>query len=400
MKTQQIILLFCISILNFSCKNKTQNTSQYPIHIDFGNHVDKYKEIPLSQIADSVSYVKLENRPECFVDNLSKVLLSDQFIFTFTRKAVLQFDKKGKFIRQIGKKGKGPEEYNRVMDLYIDKTSRKLFVNAGSKIQIYDFDGKYIGYHKYFFNEFFTYLDTNTIVSATANYNGQQKNLLLFTNPQLDTLGKHPNTHFFKHPTSIYMVQSDFKRNFYTFKNQLYFVPTYNDTIFHLKDPKHLLPKFIVDKGKYKLPLKYRLECIADYEKFFLKAKDYYLTFTDELDDYVLISYVHANYAGKTKLAIYNKKTGETYSLGKSKNQASGFSNDIDGFGTFVHHSIQDDKYMVTFYEASQLIETKKELVKQQSNSEKKIQLSASYQKLMNTISEEDNLVVQIVYLK
>ena len=56
------------------------------------------------------------------------------------------FDKKGKYIKQIGKKGEGPDEFQVITDVFIDKTRNViLFLSHFGSVLIYDIEGNYIG---------------------------------------------------------------------------------------------------------------------------------------------------------------------------------------------------------------------------------------------------------------
>lgn len=198
----KLALLYLVCLGLFSCQNKTKETVvnqdkfQYPVEIDFGNNFKNYKEIKLSEIADSVEYVKLENLPECLIKDAWSVQVSDSFIFVAQYNSLLQFDRKGKFIRQIGKKGRGPKEYANVYGLCINRDDQRLYVNAGKsqKIQVYDFEGEYKTGHKYFQNREFEMLDSVKVVSPIENFHGQEPLKLLVTGPDKDTLTSLCNT--------------------------------------------------------------------------------------------------------------------------------------------------------------------------------------------------------------
>lgn len=56
---------------------------------------------------------------------------------------VLLFDRKGKFIHKIGKKGQGPGEYASLTDIAVDEEENRIYL-GGHKLICYDFEGNYM----------------------------------------------------------------------------------------------------------------------------------------------------------------------------------------------------------------------------------------------------------------
>lgn len=222
-----ILILACLEL--FACQDKGMRgyVDQYPVEIDFANNFKNYKEIKLSHIADSVEYVKLENLPEGLVKQAWSVHVTDSFIFVAQYNSLLQFDRKGKFIRQIGKKGRGPSEYINVFGLSVNGHDHRLYVNAGrlKRIQVYDFQGEYKTSHKYFSNREFDMLDSVKVVSSIENFHGQEPLKLLVTGPDLDTLATLPNTLKYPFQKESFMISTSFEKRFYRWNGILHFCP-------------------------------------------------------------------------------------------------------------------------------------------------------------------------------
>src|SRR5699024_7401469 len=75
--------------------------------------------IDLDRILDSSYYIPLETTKDNLIGNVDKILFSDDRIIIverFQRHAAFIFSNKGKFINQIGVKGKGPHEYMGIRD--------------------------------------------------------------------------------------------------------------------------------------------------------------------------------------------------------------------------------------------------------------------------------------------
>lgn len=408
-----ILSLLGLAILGlFSCTNKTKklekNTEivkteiQYPVTIDFANNFTNYKEIKLSEVADSVEFVKLEMSPNCLIRRPNSVHVTDSFIFVAQYRSMLQFNRKGKFIRQIGKMGRGPKEYAHIYHACIDRDKERVYVNAGEsrKIQIYDFEGKHIGRNKYFSNSKFEMLDSAKTVSFIGNHYGQQAYKLLITGSERDTLGYLLNTVKFPHQGRTTIMSYPYSSRFYRWNNVLNFSSLYGDTVFQVNAVNDITPRYIINKGKYKLPVDSRIERVQGGKNFRQKAENYFLTWEYEIEDYLLISYIKANYDGMPKLAVYNKHTGELFSVGNSDKKKFGFTDDLSDSGHYFPISVQDNKYMVTYYSAISLYDENKERLKKIEEGKTVYTPTAKHQDFLDSLKMDDNLVVQIVHLR
>ncbi len=105
------LTLFTLSLVFFSCtpSGKADNGL---VTIDVKVALKTEKEFRLSEMVESIEYVKLETRPECLVSNASRVIGKKYIVLLNSEPPqILLFDRTGKFIRPIGKVGKGPGEY-------------------------------------------------------------------------------------------------------------------------------------------------------------------------------------------------------------------------------------------------------------------------------------------------
>ena len=165
----------------------------------------------------------------------------------------------------------------------------------------------------------------------------------------------------------------------------------YDDTVFCVKNVDEAEARYILNKGKYKLPANKRVERIRDFNNYKKVAQPYLNTAVQELDAYVFVHYTSFNYEGDEHLAVYDKNKRDFYSVGTE--DAPGFKNDIDGAGLFIPYRIYDDCRMISYYNAIDFKEEYKDAINNPS-------VSASFRDLYNETSEEDNLMIQIVHLK
>ena len=152
-KIYVLMVLLMAGVL--SCTQTTGKTTteteadegQFPLYIKFEKpDIKSLKPLYLSEFVDKIDYVQLETLNQCLLPPKIGVNLTKDFIFVWSGYQLYQFDKEGKFIRQIGKKGQGPGEYMLSKLGFDDVNSRILVVsNTSATPLIFDYDGKFLG---------------------------------------------------------------------------------------------------------------------------------------------------------------------------------------------------------------------------------------------------------------
>ncbi len=100
--------------------------------------------IPLSFFTEEMEIVKLDNRDEALVGQTG-VTVSDNYILVYgsRQNPFKLFDRKGKFLTNIGAIGQGPGEYQMVYDAKLDEANNRIYIlpwNA-SQLLVYDLQG-------------------------------------------------------------------------------------------------------------------------------------------------------------------------------------------------------------------------------------------------------------------
>lgn len=108
------------------------------------NHVD-VDSVGLSMLADSVSYLDLETTDGSLIGRIGDVKVTPQGIIVLDSKQdiALLFDRNGRFMRQIGNRGQGPEEYLHLVS--IDADDSTIYLNDVMNVIKYDYEGHYTG---------------------------------------------------------------------------------------------------------------------------------------------------------------------------------------------------------------------------------------------------------------
>ena len=125
----------------FSCSGETKQTATEEKTIDniirLGDAINQIREVNLSELVDSVTYLPLETRKECLLRNTSWFNYSPPYIIC----SRTVFDLNGKFVRTIGSIGQGPGEDPA---LYMGSLFTKgHFYSYGHKLIEYDENGKF-----------------------------------------------------------------------------------------------------------------------------------------------------------------------------------------------------------------------------------------------------------------
>ena len=114
-------LLIICALLIISCNIKKDKNSEISsthtnknfieINID---RLDTEKKISFSSVFKSYKLIPLETSENCLIGRIDELKVFDDTLYVLDRniaKALFVFDNKGRFIRKIGRLGKGPGEY-------------------------------------------------------------------------------------------------------------------------------------------------------------------------------------------------------------------------------------------------------------------------------------------------
>jgi hypothetical protein len=373
MKTHTYFI--AIGLLLASCNNSIN--SDLPYRIDLENSIKNINSVPLSTLGRKIEYVPLETDTACLIQNISNVFLTDSLIFVSDYNRLLKFDKNGKFIKQIGTKGRGPGEYPSLGNFLIDEGNREIFVLSSRIVLIYDFNGNFkrdfkidFPCRQFILNESSELIfhsfnlptpSTDTvyswyIIDRTGTILRKIENTLPRTNKgvvvPVSPLYMHDDTpHFMEFGIdTLYSYDNNEKKPY---------------AIFHLGNLK-----FPPDPTMSEVPQingKIWINEIRETKKLF------FVNIWWDLSDSI-------------SNCIFDKSSA-SFSILKN----SGFTNDIDGAMAFWPKKIINDNLMLDYVDAFNLIKTSKKI--QKDNNEQTSQLN----NLITQLSETSNPVLIIL---
>ncbi|MDR2144890.1 MAG: 6-bladed beta-propeller [Tannerella sp.] len=141
-----VLLLLTVYIL-VSCRDSNRKDksehSDYTIIKTLNDETNPSRETVSFQ---NIEIVPLETNENCLISTVRSMYLKDSLIYIHDGSLKLfVFDRKGHFIRQIGSRGQGPEEYLALNSFYIDDSDNSIVIADCMKMAFlyYDLEGRY-----------------------------------------------------------------------------------------------------------------------------------------------------------------------------------------------------------------------------------------------------------------
>ena len=300
---------------------------------------DAYKKqltLTTNDFIESITYIPIETSQSCLIDAGPRIdLTKDQIIITNNNKCLLFDRSSGKFIREIGKYGRGPSEYQATRGgFFNDLTSNIYFLGWKGNLVKYSLEGKQIGsipipnfkdsFTEPFFPENFNYVDNNSIACNIFNSLGTQKTLIMIFDEKGKQIGSVPNHNITKeHKFSL----TTGELRFYHFNDKLLYHHRDNDTIFYITQNKEI-PYLIIASGKSKKSQ---------------KSKDEAVFLTNYLESQ-RFNFFNFKAAGKEYFSLYDKSNSSL----KAIELTNGITNTTDNFLPFRPIAIHNEEIVGT----------------------------------------------------
>ena len=136
-------ITFCVLILFItSCDKKDSIKSDKGImKIEVRNAINSEGiELALSELGRELSYIPLETSELCLISNVTNLVFTKDYILITDSKELFQFSRSGKFLRKIGKLGKGPGEHGTFIKFAVDDSNEKeiFILNHPYSVNVYD----------------------------------------------------------------------------------------------------------------------------------------------------------------------------------------------------------------------------------------------------------------------
>ena len=253
--TRTLFVIFSGAILLSACHRNRPVTGLTVLHppLQTTEHL-----LHLSDIADSLSYIKLATDTSNLIGVIDKIIpLKDRILIVDKdiTQTIYIFDKSGKFIRKINKKGRGPGEYLSLNDVAVDVSNKRLIVHddMAQKISIFTYEGEFIEKIRLdFITTSIAYLGNNRLACYcdyinNPNYSIRSKspNLILFDLQTRKTQSKL----FFNSTINRLGITGLINNLSSTYSNDtVHLIMPLNDTVYSICNNK-VQPEYYVDLG-------------------------------------------------------------------------------------------------------------------------------------------------------
>lgn len=371
-----IVMLGSIFLLS-TCKDVKQNNTTLLYNVDAGRDFDKLSTIPLSAIGSKLEYVPLETDSACLLHSITKVSLTDSLLFVSDNNRLLLFDRKGKFINQIGSQGRGPGEYNRILAFANDMKNREIYLLSDRKIHIYDFKGQFI-------REFTLGFPSHQMLLTGNN------DLILHSCNIPQANEKPPNSWYIidRHGRTRKALPNTLKRSnggitiiftpLYIFSGKIHFMEFGIDTLYCYHN-NIKTPHIIFHYDEVKLPPDPTIDEVPG-----LPGKIWISSVLESESSLYIQTWSAIPYSISN--CFFDKSTLTFHRLTENC-----FTNDIDGGASFWPISILNDSLLVDVVDAYDLIKSFKEQSKSPT-------LSDQLTNVVSGLTETSNPVIVILY--
>lgn len=379
MKQITLIFIVVINLLILSdCESIKENPNSVKI-IDVEKSITENSSINLQQASTSVDYIPLETNENCILGDAIEAIIINKHILVISKMSnpgLFLFDLDGKFIRKLGKRGKGPGEYGNIGSVSFDEHIEELLISTDSKNRIikFKFDGS--SSEGISLKSSIGFVYHNSVVYAHKpsfvfrGNNNDNKQLLVFN----AKTGKIINSF---HPVNIaktkYIDMFVELPSFSIVDNNVYYFVSKEEIVYKLAEDS-CVPNYQFQFGKYGFPDNYKW----DYQGY-NNARNTNKVRIESV--FVSNSFLLCivNQQGINRVMVYDKKNDKMYNSINNKTDYVPL--------TFIHNIYQNK--IVSNLQVLELI-----------NSDYREKFPDKLKRILKSAKESNNPILRVVTLK
>lgn len=317
MKNTTTILFFVTALFFISCKKTIKKED-----IILNKEAEATLNIKLSDnqnfteahtFLEMDSYVLLSK--DVLINKVERAIYYDDNLYVFDNKdRIICYNKDGSINFKIDAKGRGPEEYDKIIDFSIDKVNKRIKLFTPIKIMNYSLkDGRYISMDEIKF-----------IPRNIASIEGQN----YFYNPSDSKYSENPEAYFYNlmwaksktdiakrylpHDPEFSSLRISLGNPFFYNGQDLFFINQFDEIIYSLKKEGSVTPKYQI-----KLPNAVPLSKVKETSDLFdLLDSDYSVGITDVFKCKNVLYFMFSK-NGFYRFTFYNLKEQKTTFCGK-----------------------------------------------------------------------------------
>lgn len=301
-------LLMFSFLLFFSCSTATKKGKTLPIL----NPMDcSLMNMEFSDIIDTVKYIQLDD--SMILAGLGNVHVTERCILGTSRYGILMYDLTGRFLRQIGRIGDGPEDYSRYYKMTVDKQNEVVYVFMSPDILLsYSFAGDFL-------NRIHVQLPENVKEYSPSSIRVHNDLLFFYYSENQGRIDHKPvywiairkNGRIVKCRRGYHDKKRDEGVIYFTYctnsdDSTMIYWNLYNDTIFHV-GPSKEEAVYLWGKGEFRL---LETDSLGN-----LSADRMLCSRIIETKAFLLLSWSYMTRNASTFYIFYDKKKGKAYRL-------------------------------------------------------------------------------------
>jgi hypothetical protein len=360
------------------CNPKPQ-TDKSTIVVDLDSPV----EASLFDYFSSIELLPLETSPDAFVKGISKIVThqDNYYVLDMPQCIIFVFDKAGRYLFKIAKKGRGPGEYNFITDFNFNPYTGNLeILEPTGGVKIYDSLGNFIEqkrikYPGFRAAHYLVAIDSDTHVFHSLS---APKKIIYFNLDEKKLLSEEFDEH---------MHFGAYSRGPYQYKDEWYFFRPIHPVVYKV-EKEQLKAAFRFDFGKYATDG--RDATISKDKTFAEKTEEVFDQFSYIIqcvrhnDKYILASLFWkelGEYPGPRGNIIYDKATGKTKYI-------SDFTEGVLFNSTRGEAVIVTDEYLLM---PTQWVDLEKRIKKEMLSPEQQ----AIFERLVNAEEEANPVLIK-----
>jgi hypothetical protein len=360
--------------------------------LDLAEAFSRKEEVKLSRLVNGISYIKLESTGESVIDGYAQYEVTKDYVIVrqmgpSQKYQILLFDRNtGKFIREIGKAGRGPEEYSIYSPIPYNPVTKEIYAIGNSRnILAYDINGRITRrivtsvLKDYRVAAFASMIDNETFVAQVLNDTGTEKVKLILLAKD-GSIKKIPNTLTYNKLEKVKFYTTPFWGfyNFYIWDNKTNFIELYCDTLYQVTK-ESMIPRYYFNWGKYNSKYSEQL-FLTDYKHFY---KNFAVENVFENKSHI---FVQANFEENNYLFFVDKATGKVTFCKTLESGVSGFQDDISGLMTVLPQGASPNNELVWIIQPVKLLKWLKENPAAADKAYKKLQWLKDTDEMSNPV--------------
>ncbi len=397
-----VSFLLVILLLN-SCTSVNSINEKLNV-IDIEGSINNYELVNLSNYASDLNYVQLETNDSALIGAISKIVYEcDKIFISDQSESIYVFDSAGKHLKTFNKKGRGPGEYNRITNFFVNPNNGNLYIITSQALLCYDSELNFVKAIEKPENDLFLIsakLIADDIYAMVLNgkrhsiqiVDGKSKSVCYQKSAQREST---ENGHYMAKFTLFNMFQTAV---------ELKYLSVLNDTIYSFTDDYKERPAYYLKYGKYREPNPVTVEDFGSLDLNFVsllsisesKELIFMNIFLRGNCKEPVISYATNPDGSRREIrynaayAVYDKKLKEFKILLQPVKGMLGFADDLTGGVPFWPRYISSNNNLVSYLTPAKIM----------SYAEGDNNAGEQLKNLASKLSENDNPVVIITIPK